>query len=1403
LHSDIVIFKINIGMGTFVKRDATQSHILKVKYRYFSLFLVLFFLLTNFTITTNNLVAKSENNIELYINIFFEEPSFSEIKVNNTIFTTVNMKNCISKAQLGDPILPVYPARILIPFNEKIKKIEVDYADFKEISFNLLDKPIVPQQEIFPFIKEKDHKNFLINDTKYSSNEKTFDNIFSLGDIGFLRGYKILIVYLYPIHYIPSKGKIYHTSNINIKLEFEKDQEFLKDPSNRFLRNTNNDQDFIKNLVENPETIDTYLRENEIFEVAYSSNDYSNCICNPEEKYEYVIITSNSLKDTNGFDYNLSDLISHRELYNNYNGNIVTTEEIDSCSAYWNASTIFNDTQAHIREFCKDAYQNWETEYVLLAGDWDSTPSHKIVPYRLFTDNDEVEFYDSMACDMYYSHLDGDWYYNESVGMWGGGKDSANDIYGELYVGRIACYDAETISNSVYKIINYETNSSYQNSWLRSASFLGGDLGWTATSKEYMEEIRIGTDTYRTFTGFEEWNNNSYEQLNTSERIYHADIGSDYKNYFKKSVENDNFSIINHLGHANINLPFELTNWDLIYNTKPFFGYSQGCLSGRFHDGESGCEKLICKNKNKHAFALVLNTGYGYGSVFNTDGPSQYINSFFWDYLLNDQSTNQSNWYIGKAMVYAQDKMASMIDSDSHAWCYAWYSANLFGDPAQKLRISANDDIQINNENPINCSIDASLELSNLSVDIFSFNENNLNWTIETCPDIGKSSGFNDTQGTKICNISNLTYSTNYTWYVNVTDGLDIKNTYYLFRSRNKYLPNSPLNFYSIPYNKHQINLSWNKSNISDLTIIEYNIINETWNKGEGIEIYNESGASFIHTNLSSNTTYYYHAWSWNIADGISSINKSCTNSTTYKNTAPSFSSPHPVNESADQAIFINWTIRIIDVDFDLFNYSIKCSNNQSKSINISSNGIKYLELTNLSYDTQYKIWVNASDENDRNSSWYIFTTESAPIENNPPTIIDETPKNNSTDVSIDTYLLSVLINDSDDNTFNWSITTNPNVGSNYEIDATNGSKKCYITDLSYSTNYTWYVCVTDGINYRNKTFVFTTESEPQNDIIPPAGGSGYTPPVADNNSLPIADAGGPYSGYTDEIILFDGSKSFDPDGDVLTYNWEFGDNTESAGEKTTHVYDSDGKYKITLIVSDGRGGQKTDVTYAVISKKVNDTLLNEENNSGDFLNLSNNDNDKDGILDEDEIKLGSDPNNSSDAFQIVINGSIYYLVDIDKDEKLDLLFNPSNGLNTTIQNLKNEEILIDLDGDNDWDYNYNFNENSLTEYFALTTNENEPLLISDYLIILAFIIFFVSLIIFIKLRKIVNVDEKLNKYLQNLKPSKESIFYFKDYKKKKDDPKIEIKDLEKKQTKKTRNVSEIVDKIINSKNKK
>ncbi len=85
-----------------------------------------------------------------------------------------------------------------------------------------------------------------------------------------------------------------------------------------------------------------------------------------------------------------------------------------------------------------------------------------------------------------------------------------------------------------------------------------------------------------------------------------------------------------------------------------------------------------------------------------------------------------------------------------------------------------------------------------------------------------------------------------------------------------------------------------------------------------------------------------------------------------------------------------------------------------------------------------------------------------------------------------------------------------------------------------------------------------------------------FTITVNNVNRAPTADAGGPYTGIVGIAVSFDGTASSDPDGNPLTYEWDFdvsnGITVDASGPTPSHTYGAANTYTATATISESGG---------------------------------------------------------------------------------------------------------------------------------------------------------------------------------------------------------------------------------------
>jgi hypothetical protein len=620
------------------------------------------------------------------------ECKFAKPIVEKGEYDKVKVKSLRSHGKAGEPNLPFKTLNILLPQGKTVQSIEVTGNEI-----HLTDGYRVEHGEEPVPIGSKIKYRTLPDPAIYESMNPFPGNKFTEVSIQELRGYKILILNLHPIQYIPKAGKISYFDSMSVMINT------VPETVNGNFRGLPQDRMQVLDVIDNPEVVETY---------GTSAPTLS-------QPYDYVIITTDSF--VSAFQP-LADWKNQRGV----NTTIVTVEDI-----YANYSGV--DNQEKIRNFIKDAYYNWSIEYVLLGGDGDGADvgeesGDTIIPHRGFYGSAGGYIDYDIPADLYYAALDGNWN-DDGDARWG--ESGEDDLLAEVYVGRAPVDSEAEVSNFVMKTIAYEsTNAPY----LRDALMVGEDLGWTYWGGDYKDEIKDGSSAWGyTTVGFP-------EEYNVS-TLYDRDwAGNNWPKSVLIGIINDGVHIINHLGHANVGYVMKMYNSDVdaFTNDEYFFGYSQGCYDGSFDNrGSSGsyynydCISEHLTTTSHGAFAFIGNSRYGWGNRFSTDGASQHYDREFYDALFGENILN-----IGKANQDSKEDNIGLIGNSVMRWCY--YEINLFGDPETKIwRISKPPELSV--------TVDAPAKVNNYST--FAVTATITNAGTETASGINATISWNPESG--------------------------------------------------------------------------------------------------------------------------------------------------------------------------------------------------------------------------------------------------------------------------------------------------------------------------------------------------------------------------------------------------------------------------------------------------------------------------------------------------------------------------------------------------------------------------------------------------------------------------------------------------------------------------------
>jgi hypothetical protein len=200
---------------------------------------------------------------------------------NGEEFKQLRLHDGGNLAEVGKPRVPFQIVEILLPYGKDMRDIEVFAENWQILEGHY---KIEPAQEQIPIASSKE-TDFAFDALFYQSKSPYPNKIYSVVGIYELRGYRILVVNLYPVKYYPNTGIISYTKEMSISVN-------LADSTNinTLYRNQKVDENHVLKSIKNPEVLNSY--KGKIVE----HNLITPKLALPPGSYDYVIITNNDLK---------------------------------------------------------------------------------------------------------------------------------------------------------------------------------------------------------------------------------------------------------------------------------------------------------------------------------------------------------------------------------------------------------------------------------------------------------------------------------------------------------------------------------------------------------------------------------------------------------------------------------------------------------------------------------------------------------------------------------------------------------------------------------------------------------------------------------------------------------------------------------------------------------------------------------------------------------------------------------------------------------------------------------------------------------------------------------------------------------------------------------------------------
>ncbi|MCK5564437.1 MAG: right-handed parallel beta-helix repeat-containing protein [Planctomycetes bacterium] len=240
-------------------------------------FIIFCLLLANVTFAKGIAPKEVSSDNKIILDYEFEAPSTSK----DVQYDIVGIDGLADFSKVGAPVVPVQNATILIPYGKKVSKIEAVASESVNLDGSYLLRPgqkPVPRSLIAEAVPTKPDPKY------YSSKQAWPGKYIKKVTTQNQRGYKLLILNLFPVQYVPSEGKVSYIRKLKLEITLsESDKKAILRPDGKTKK-------IIKSKIDNPSSVSSYESEE------IGSSDQSGLILEDVQRSGKSIAANKSLR---------------------------------------------------------------------------------------------------------------------------------------------------------------------------------------------------------------------------------------------------------------------------------------------------------------------------------------------------------------------------------------------------------------------------------------------------------------------------------------------------------------------------------------------------------------------------------------------------------------------------------------------------------------------------------------------------------------------------------------------------------------------------------------------------------------------------------------------------------------------------------------------------------------------------------------------------------------------------------------------------------------------------------------------------------------------------------------------------------------------------------------------------